>query len=503
MNRAIYLVTFVISLLISTWIAVHNDVINLDAICYLTSAEVMNTQGFSAGMHVCSQANWPFYSFLIAKINAITHLPYVTVAYGLNALFAAISATLFVAIVAELGGGGAVLWLAAAVILCSHEFGNVRQYIVRDHGYFAAYLTSLFLLLRYVKVPHYKTALLFSASLVVATLFRVEGIIFLILLPFVVLFNTTHGWRERAIQFIQLNTLPLFGVVIGVVLIILIPDLVINKMGRLPEVANQLQHGVSMVANQFLSMKKVLAEQVLNQDSARDTGIVLFLMMVSWYLISVMSNLSWIYSLLLIYGWIKQANPFLKVTRPVVYAYLGINLVITIIFLLERLFLSSRYLVGLTLILMLWLPFIINTLIASARSIRRYVALTLIVFFVGLSAASGIVHFGYSKAYISDAAEWLSLNVQPSQRLYANDLQLMYHSKHYGLEIFKQVPIDINAIKNHQWEQYDYVALRSSVKDEEKTTAIVDEMQLQPVKVFMNKRGDKVSIYQIPRKKTS
>lgn len=500
MNRPVYIITFLVSLLFSGFVFWQHDVINTDAVCYLTSAAVMHAQGLKAGMYVCSQAKWPFYSFMIAKLGGITHLSFISSAFLLNAFFAAISCVLFVAIVSELGAAPFLLWLAAAVILLSHQFNSLREYIVRDHGYFTGYLLSMWFLIRYFKAPRYREALFFSGALVFASLFRIEGFIFLLFLPFVCWFGRTYSLREKARQFIQLNTLTFFGIVIVLLLFFIIPNIVSNEPGRLPEIANQFQHGLSLVVNQFTRMKMALAQQVLNHDSVKDTGVVLLLMMVSWYLISVMSNFSWVYTFILIYGWVKQRNPFLSITRPVVYAYLTINLVVTFLFLLERLFLSSRYLIGLNLILMLWLPFVLNTLWMLASEWRQKFILLSLIFLILLSGVSGIVRFGYSKAYIRQAGEWIAAHVAQNQRIYTNDFQVMYYSKHFGDDIFKQLPVEVNLLANNQWQQYDYIALRSGSKDDEAVVAIINEMQLKPVAVFTNKRGDRVSIYQISRK---
>jgi hypothetical protein len=146
---------------------------------------------------------------------------------------------------------------------------------------------------------------------------------------------------------------------------------------------------------------------------------------------------------------------------------------------------------------MIWLPFILD-------SIRQKVALIIIAALIALFGVSGIVHFGYSKLYVRDAGVWLAQNVPATSKLYANDFQLMYYSQHYGYDIFKQLPINIGSIANHQWQQFDYVALMSNGKDKIIVNTITNEMQLTPVKEFMNKRGDKISIYQISQeKKTS
>ena len=80
------------------------------------------------------------------------------------------------------------MWLAAGVILLSHELNSVREYIIRDHGFWTFYLSSLFFLLRFFKKPIKSYALGFSLSLAIATLFRVEGSLFLLFLPFYLLY---------------------------------------------------------------------------------------------------------------------------------------------------------------------------------------------------------------------------------------------------------------------------------------------------------------------------
>ena len=57
-----------------------------------------------------------------------------------------------------------------------------------------------------------------------------------------------------------------------------------------------------------------------------------------------------------------------------------------------------------------------------------------------LSALGGIVDFGYSKAYIHTAGDWLAAHVPAKATLYANDYQLMYYSQHFGKRLFETFP---------------------------------------------------------------
>src|SRR3990167_11313762 len=94
----IYFFASVCSILLSAWAAFKTDVINPDAICYLQSAQTLS-QGLSSAIHVCGQAQWPFYSVLIFGIAHLTHFSYLAAAYSLDAFFSLISIIAFIAIV--------------------------------------------------------------------------------------------------------------------------------------------------------------------------------------------------------------------------------------------------------------------------------------------------------------------------------------------------------------------------------------------------------------------
>ena len=180
----VYLFAICASILLSLWISSHQVIINPDAICYISSAEIIGKSGLQAAMQLCGQAKWPIYSILIYGLAHVSHFSYPIAAYTLNGFFSLISIVLFILVVKELGGSQRVLWLAALTILLSYGFNDVREYIIRDHGFWAFYLLSLFLLLNYFRRPNWVTALFWNMSIILATLFRLEGAIFLFLLPF-------------------------------------------------------------------------------------------------------------------------------------------------------------------------------------------------------------------------------------------------------------------------------------------------------------------------------
>ncbi len=501
-DRLLYIFAFTASILLSFWLAYRETVINPDGICYLMSAQMVGSAALNEVMHLCPQSQWPFYSVLIYGLAHITHLSYAVSAYLLDSLFSLFSVVTFILIVKELGGSRRVLWLAAFTILLSHEFNSIREYIIRDHGFWAFYLVSMYFLLRYFRQPKLITASVFSVSLVVATLFRIEGALFLLGLPFLSWFDFRYPLKQRAIHFFSLNLLTIFiSIVIGTWLISH-PAHSSLQLGRVAEIIHQLQHGLTLMLDRYQTMQAALAQYVLTTDSQHDAGVVLLLVMVAWYVVHILDALSWIYGALVIYAWWRKITSFTSYATLVVGGYLAINVMVTFCFLAERSFLSKRYVIALALVLMLWVPFALNELIEKKSKLRERILLGIAAFFIFISSMGGIIDFGYSKSYIHTAGNWIADNVPADATLYANDYQLMYYSQHFGYRLFENFAVysQINAIAKGRWRQYDYLALRLGEKEEgDDMAALMREITLSPVHVFSNKRGDRVAIYKIRR----
>jgi hypothetical protein len=487
----VFIVAGFISILLSFYINVRESVINPDAICYLQSAENMKF-GLYAGIRVCDQAKWPLYSLIIHYFSTLTHFSVETAAYILDGLFSLISVLTFISIVRFISPSIRILWLAALVILLAHEFNSVRQYIVRDHGFWAFYLISFFYLLRYFRDHHWRDAVVWSISLIIATLFRIEGAIFVLLVPLSALLQCKQPFFKKIKSFLQLNTLLILGVIAFMIVIKMHKTL---QLARLEEVYYQLMNGMGTLIDRFAVLKLALAKNILVPDSEHESGTVLLLMLSSWYVFSVVINLSVIYSVLVVYAWLKRAMRAESYVYLACCTYILVGTLITAIFLVDHMFLSKRYLMALSLILMLWVPFALNELLKK-WPLQKWPILAAI-FFIVVSSLGGIFDFGYSKKYIHDAGQWLSVNVPSNATLYSNDYQLMYYSHHFDNTIFEKARefADIKVIADSKWKQYDYLALRVNKKELDDKTNVLNEIRYPLVQVFSNKRGDQIRIY--------
>jgi hypothetical protein len=391
------------------------------------------------------------------------------------------------------------LWLAALVILLAHEFNSLRDQIVRDHGFWAFYLLSLWFFIRHFQIPNteryqrFCCAIFWGMALVIAGLFRVEGILFLILLPFSAFFEAKQTITARLMTFLQFNTLAIIGCAGLMLWLLLHPD---QSLSRLSEVQFHLLHGVSRLVDAFQQSAQALATSVLSVYSARDANIILIGMLISWYFISVISNVSLIYAILIIYAWCKKIANFDR-ARLAIWAYILVNVIITAAYLVEYMFLAKRYLIGLSLVLILWVPFVLDNLLSQWR-LRKW-PFILSLFFIVIFGLSSILHFGHSKKYIRDAGDWLALHAPNNAIIYSNDYQLLYYANHIGNAIFTQGRLfeNLNYIGQNKWQQFDFLALRINAKSSTAEQKILQEIHLTPVEIFQNDRGDQIRIYQI------
>ena len=493
----IYLTAALISLVLAFDGSLRATVVNADGICYLQSAATIATEGLHAAMQVCGQAQWPFYSWLIYGLAAISKFSLIHAAFILNGVFSLITVVTFIYLVSLLNGNKPVLWFAAAAILLLHEFNSVREYIIRDHGFWAFYLISVVLLLKYLRKPTLLLASAWGVVLLVATLFRVEGVIFLLLLPLTA-FAMTTSWRQRLQQFIELNLVTLLISIMGL-LYLFSHHQSAQDAGRFSELTFQLKHGFHVLLQTYNTKADALASAILNGYSARDAKLLFGLLLVAWYAVSVITNLSVIYAILFGFSFSKKLLPLDSAAKKVFAGYILINVLITAPFLVEYAFLSKRYLLALSLMLLVWVPFALAALWEQRQQARW--PLTLAAVLIVASSLGGIIDFGYSKRYIQDAGFWLANNTPSNAVIYSNDLQVMFYSGHFGNSVFSKARefADLSAISADKWQQYDYLAVHIDARDPKDKLALA-QMALAPSKVFANSRGDSILIYVRPHK---
>ena len=169
----------------SAWCIHIDDVINNDGVEYIRAAEQFAARNWAGAFAV---HQWPFFSFLMWGTSVVLGTSYEVAGQLLNTSFFTASSLLFVGVVRAFGGTSRRLTILAALVAVLHPaFNEYRAFIIRDAGYLAFYLLALLYLARSLQAPagRYPAAVL--VALLVASLFRVEGVVFLLSAPLLIL----------------------------------------------------------------------------------------------------------------------------------------------------------------------------------------------------------------------------------------------------------------------------------------------------------------------------
>ena len=222
----------------------------------------------------------------------------------------------------------------------------------------------------------------------------------------------------------------------------------LDQFGRLPELITQSQQAAANIMQHWQHTRDGMV-LLLEPGAKSQANLLLFLMTTSHYLIRLLGTLSVIYMLVILYAWVSRAALWTRSNTLVVIGDVLVNLLITIAFYAQHYFLSKRYLIALSLVLMLWVPYGLDKLLRKSHRRHYRTAFTVAMVWVIAASLGGIFDFGYSKVYICEAGECLANNVPASTPVYANNVQLMYYSHLFGNHLFE---------KQMQYVNHDMVA---------------------------------------------
>jgi len=496
-TNMLYLTAIFFSIMLSLFAINTHGMINNDGICYVLSAEQFATNGLKQAMQWCGQANWPFYSVLLAFTAKLSAISFEQSALLLGVLFDAMTVLLFVMIIRLLNPSPRYVLLGLLTILAAHNFNSARDLIVRDHGFWMCYLASLYCLLRYVKGPNWFFAIAWAASILLASLFRIEGIVFFFLLPICV-FSLPGGIYYRLKRLFQLYVPHVVLLSAAALLMVFFKDYLHDYSGRLPETLAKIAHSLSLISVQFHATKTNLLQHVLPHEAVRDATLVTVLLLIIWYLIAALSHFSWVYSGILMYCR-KQIRIADRQAIWVLMTYLVVNLLITTTFFAMHFFLSRRYLMAQSLILMLFVPFCLNYLIEHANTLYRKGVLVVIIVWLLLVNSHLFYAGGDRHHYIMTAGQWVNSFVPASESLYTNDEFVLYYAKRHRDTFFQTM---------HQYQQLpatslptvDYMAINTKKPSAAQWLALINASpNAVLIRRFENKHHQQILIYHLTR----
>lgn len=488
----------VIGTLISIWVIYTDEVINGDGIRYIESARLFIEQGWSAGFN---HFHWPLYSLLIIGVSKALFISLEHGAHVLNTMLLGLLVYMFVRCARELGGDRRVTLAAAILILTSVTLNEFRDLIVRDFGYLACSFTALWLVLRYkhTRVIHY--AMGAGGALVFATLFRVEGIVFIMLMPLILFWNEKS--LRNGLKGAMLVWAPIITMVVAVVLI---SSLVMNaesmSAGKLAD-STYIDNAIQNLTEGISKKAEIIEEGVLSYHS-RNMGVKsVIAIIITIMLDDMISATGWLVLGLIIWGGYRRIIQSNAQNLSIPLWLIVINVCVIAGFIISQFFIVSRYVLYFSLLLSLLASFPLAEILFRGRdnTVNNYnisgkVRIFIIVLLTYM-LADGLISTKSDKAYIKDSAEWLAENASGANIL-SNDANIYYYTGRYipYQEINKVFrPTRLSKIPVINIKPYDYIAMKIGRKQKGYEERVTEWIGREPVYVAKNRRNDRILVF--------
>jgi len=468
-------------------------IINADGVLYLESAEAYLHGGWHAAMQ---SYPWPFYSVLIAWVSQFCHCSLQSAAYFLNIIFQTLICLGFFNLACEIKGSNQSLFmlLTVLVILFYPAFNHHRDLIIRDFGYWAFSLWGWFYLIRLNEKRSLFAGIQFNLSMLLASLFRLEGIVMLFLGPMALFFNQKKVVRERMSAFLKAYLITFMLLLGGLIYCWMYPH-TFDSLGRLIELKSQALFGIQAIIDGLSRTKSNILHNVLAPVSENSAFSILFGGLIAVYIKNLIMTLTPFYSLLVvIFLWKKSFSPT-ENAKPIIYTAILINIFITVIFLMQSLFLNERYLFELAFLLLLWVPSGLLWLQQKTQREKKWLFPSVLVFLIGIGVIS-LHHFGHSKIYIKDAGNWLHENLPEKTFIYTNSPQLKFYINRPFITWQSGISDKNvqNIVQNVKIQHYSYLVFQINSSDIELKSQL-NQLLPKPIKVFKNEKGDAVFVF--------
>ncbi len=468
---------FIASLLLSAWLIMMDPLINRDAIIYLRAADAYLQQGFAASQQLHGR---PILPVCIALLHQLTGLPMLWAGLLITTLSYALMCTGFVAVVHTLGGNRRVQLIAAVVVLSHPQLNHARADIMRDPIYWATLMLALRELLLYCRQPTISHQLRWLVYILLASLFRFEGLFFALLAPFALLLNRELPERGRHCLYLLV---PQLLAVSGLAISIALYQQQLPEGARLFPAIEQYLNRLLAFPAEFAAITEATGEKLLRFTATEDAPVAVIAGLIAVLLINLCRAVTWPWVIVLLWGRRAQLlDRFRPGDSATIKAHILISLAYLALFLLINRFMLERYSNQVVIFLLLFLPFILNSL-WSAGGWKKYLAITLLV----LMSADSLHTGARDKLFIRDATDWVRETTPAQSSVVTNEKYIAWFSKRefdWSAALGREFQLRPLLAQPGTWRDKDYLVIYVRGRDEQFWADFLAAEQLQELRSF-------------------
>ena len=452
------------SMLLAGWMQyIQHGWINPDTVLYFEQARLIALGDWTGAISVF---NWPLYGACIAAMHNITSLGIHQSAQMLNMLFFGIATASFLTII-QLAGGGTRVMLAGTLLLFGGQYlvGDVLEMLLRDQGFWAFYLSSLVFFIRYVQHNKLNDALLWQLCIIIATLFRIEAICYLIGLPLSFLLMRELSWENRLLRMINTYSVAVFALIAITATIVISDSLSMRNFGRLQEVFSlNLYQEFTL---KLFTQAQIMSNQVLGKY-LEEFAVIGLLLTFIYIMIAKTISATGLFAAVLAgltlknHGTNIQPKTYLVLKTTAVIALISMALIIIKVFVL-----SGRYVAALSWVLLVLGAFYFAALLANKdRKLTLIASLIVIALCLGLVKNILPKRQGYN--YMQEAVAWLNKNNTQRLPVFYDDKRLRYYANAPFIHDSDDWESLSNKIQYASIHDYGYLVINHSSKHPER-----------------------------------
>lgn len=423
----IYLVSIVISLLLSWWAFGFGELPNRDTYAYLKTAELAISTGISGAYEHYA---WAHFSLLIALLSQVTGISLMLSAQMIMSALFALLTVAFVRLVTLQSHNPRVAWLALLSLCCFPLLNEFRGYVIRDIGFLAFMLLGVIQLIHYKQSLWLRHGLLFCVHILLAFLFRPEALLYFIILPVALLLPGSLQEGHRRAAYLRLTGIMLALGMIAALLLGLVLQISLGE--QLVRFASIYQPFLQSLASIF-APEPAVANAIFGEYGAQFvddyTGLFMITGLMAMALACIIDSLGLVVAPLLGYAAWKRRVHLPKDARSILLSGMIIAAVILMSFAILTRFLTTRYTLLLCIMLLVYVPFVLDYLwrhaIAENKRKRFYSIAGLLLLYCALDAH---VSFGGQKHHLYDGAVWVNQYTRAEAPLMTNEVLIAYES---------------------------------------------------------------------------
>ena len=480
---------------VAFWSHFIDPVINPDGVKYVLAAESMLAGDFLTGLRAYK---WPGYSLSIALVSYVSQLSVEYSALVFNAVMRIVTGLAFLNLVHKFGANQKQILLAALVFVLYPGLNEVQSMIIRDFAYLACFMWMIVFFVQQISNPTRANFLGFIFMGLLATTYRIEGLVYLFgLFVVYLLWGTVSPRWKKAGLFLVLLALPLMSY--GVLFWVYNGD-ISNAWNLLSSMLTRSSEGLDLYIASLDS--KTWAALV-----DKFAWPILVLMPIGILFGNLIEVISLGYVLVLLGGWICRPLIDTRQTSNLLMIdawkwIIGINLLVLVGFVLVRQIVTDRYPLSLAIMLMLFMPFALTAIrdrVVNWSTNYRRLFIGVASFLLLVNSVEGLDRVS-SKLHMKEAGIWISQQTggYRKSKVYSNTRIVDYYTgkpvvepdDHYRANIVNSL------VLTSRWKRLDFLAISL---DNDARPGFYRNFRYrngkEPERIFENHKGDKVLVY--------